>query len=132
VQYEELIDMVQMRLRLRSAADAERAMIATLSALSEFTSPEATRELGSHLPAELAEALDHSTPEEASWEEFTEIVAEKEGVGVIAEQAAERAIGVMKIVREAYGAGPEGAEDGLARVREELGEEFEPLFSWEF
>lgn len=139
MQYEDLIDKVEMRLRLKSAEDAERTTIATLSALSEFISPEAARQLGEHLPAEIADKLDDGPPEEASWEDFTEIVAEKEGVGVIALQAAERAIGVMKIVREAYEAEgePEGdtggpAEDALDMIQAELGEEFEPLFSWQF
>lgn len=139
MRYDELIDKVQMRLRFNSAAKAERTMIAILSALSEFISPEAARSLGSRLPTEVADKFDYGPPEEASWEDFTEIVAEKEGVGVIAEQAGEHAIAVMKIVREAYGAGdePEGAHgepagDSLAEIRAELGEEFEPLFSWEF
>jgi uncharacterized protein (DUF2267 family) len=139
VRYNELIDKVEMRLRFNSTADAERTTIATLSALSEFITPEAARDLGSHLPPEIADRLDHGPPEEASWEDFTEIVAEKEGAGVTAEDAGRRATAVMKIVREAYGAGPEpggdpdgSAEGDLDEIRAELGEEFEPLFSWEF
>lgn len=135
--YDELIDKLQMRLRLNSAAETERRMLATLSALSELMSPEAARKLGSHLPKEIADELDHGPPEEASWEEFTEIVAEKEGAGVIAEDAGEHAMTVMKVVGEAYGTGdePEGAtgrsaEEDLAEIRAELPEEFEPLFNW--
>lgn len=139
MQYNELIDKVEMRLRFSSAADAERTTIATLSALSEFISPDAARDLGSHLPPEIAEKLDLGPPEEASWEEFTEIAAEKESAGVTAEDAGRRATAVMKIIRESYGAGaePEGdpgesAENVLYEIQAELGEEFEPLFSWEF
>jgi uncharacterized protein (DUF2267 family) len=135
--YDELMDKLQMRLRLDSAAKAERRMLATLSALSEFMSPEAAKKLGSHLPREIAEKLDHGPPEEASWEEFTEIVAEKEGAGVIAEDAGEHAIMVMKVVGEAYGTEDEpevatggSAEEDLAEIRAELPEEFEPLFNW--
>lgn len=136
--YNDLIGKVEMRLRCDSSEEAERTAVATLSALSEFVSPEAARGLGAHLPAEIAEKLDYGSPEEASWEEFTEIVAEKEGAGVIAEDAGENAIGVMRVIREAYGAGdePEGGpeesgKDALDRVRAELPDEFEPLFSRE-
>ncbi len=140
MQYNELIDKVEMRLRFSSSEKAERTMVATLSALSEFISPEAARDLGSRLPAEMADELDYGPPEEASWEDFTEIVAEKEGAGVIAEDAATHAIGVMRIVREAYyGAGddPEGnpgelAETDLDKIRAELPEEFAPLFDQDF
>lgn len=139
MQYDELIEKVRMRLRFNSAEEAERTTIATLSALSEFISPEATRHLGYHLPAEIADKLDYSPPEEASWEDFTEIIAEKEGAGIVRENAESHAIGVMKIVREAYGAGddPEGnpggfAEIDLDKIKAELPEEFEPLFTWEF
>jgi len=115
-------------------------MVATLSALSEFISPEAARDLGSRLPAEMADELDYGPPEEASWEDFTEIVAEKEGAGVIAEDAAAHAIGIMRIVREAYygtGDDPEGspgelAETDLDKIRAELPEEFAPLFDQDF
>lgn len=140
MQYNELIDKVGMRLRFSSSKKAERTIIATLSALSEFISPEAARSLASRLPAEMADELDYGPPEEASWEDFTEIVAEKEGVGVIAEDAASHAIGVMRIVREDYyGAGddPEGnpgelAETDLEKIRAELPEEFAPLFDQDF
>ena len=140
MQYDELIDKVKMRLRFNSSEKAERTMMATLSTLSEFISPEAARDLGSRLPAEVADELDYGPPEEASWEEFTEIVAEKEGAGVIAEDAASHAIRVMRIVREAYygtGDGPEGnpgetAETGLDKIRAELPEEFSPLFDRDF
>lgn len=137
--YNELIDKVEMRLRCDSAEEAERSTIATLSALSEFLSPDAARSLGTHLPKEIADKLDYSSPDEASWEEFIEIVAEKEGVNVIAEDAVDRAIKVMKIVREAYGgrdepedSGEESGKDALDKIQAELPEEFEPLFSGEF
>ncbi len=137
MRYNELIDKVTMRLRLNSAAKAEHRMLAILSTLSEFMSPEAARKLGSHLPKEIADKLDYGPPEEASWEDFTEIVAEKEGAGVIAEDAGEHAITIMKVVGEAYGTEgkPEGAlgesaEEDLDEIRAELPEEFEPLFNW--
>ncbi len=140
MQYDELVDKVEMRLRFNSSKKAERTMMATLSAISEFISPEAARDLGSRLPAELADELDYGPPEEASWEDFTEIVAEKEGAGVIAEDAAAHAIGVMRIVREAYygvGDDPEGkpgdpTETDLDKIRAELPEEFAPLFDQDF
>ncbi len=136
MQYNELVDKVEMRLRFNSSKKAERTLMATLSAISEFISPEAARDLGSRLPAEMADELDYGPPEEASWEDFTEIVAEKEGAGVIAEDAAAHAIGVMRIVREAFysvGDGPEGepgdpTETDLDKIRAELPEEFAPLF----
>lgn len=140
MQYDELIDKVEMRLRFNSSEKAERTMMATLSALSEFLSPEAARDLGSRLPSEVADELDYGPPEEASWEDFTEVVAEKEGAGVIAEDAAAHAIGVMRIVREAYyetgddpGGDPgEPTETDLAKIRAELPEEFAPLFDRSF
>ena len=140
MQYNELVDKVEMRLRFNSSKKAERTLMATLSAISEFMSPEAARDLGSRLPAEMADELDYGPPEEASWEDFTEIVAEKEGAGVIAEDAAAHAIGVMRIVREAfYGIGddPEDnpgelAETDLDKIRAELPEEFAPLFDQDF
>lgn len=137
MQYHELVDKLQMRLRLNSAAKAEHRMLATLSALSEFMSPEAARKLGSHLPAEIAERLDYGPQEASSWEDFTEIVAEKEGAGVIAEDAGEHAITVMKVVGEAYGTGDESggatgesAEEDLEEIRADLPDEFESLFNW--
>lgn len=140
MRYNELIDKVEMRLRFSSSEKAERTMMASLSALSEFISPEAARDLGSRLPAEVADELDYGPPEEASWEDFTEIVAEKEGAGVIAEDAASHAIGIMRIVREAYYGtedDPEGnpgefAETDLGKIRAELPEEFAPLFDQNF
>lgn len=140
MQYNELIDKVEMRLRFSSSEKAERTMMATLSALSEFVSPEAARDLGSRLPAEVADELDYGPPEEASWEDFTEIVAEKEGAGVIAEDAASHAIGVMRIVREAYYGvedvpeddSGDPAETDLDKIKAELPEEFAPLFDQNF
>ena len=140
MRYDELIDKVEMRLRFNSSEKAERTMMATLSALSEFISPEAARDLGSRLPAEVVDELDYGPPEEGSWEDFTEIVAEKEGAGVIAEDAASHAIGVMRIVREAYYGtedDPEGnpeefAGTDLDKIRAELPEEFAPLFDQDF
>ncbi len=140
MQYDELIDKVEMRLRFNSSEKAGRTLVATLSALSEFISPEAARDLASRLPAEMADELDYGPPEEASWENFTEIVAEKEGAGVIAEEAATHAIRIMRIVREAYyGAGDnpgeapgEVGETGLVKIRAELPEEFAPLFDQDF
>lgn len=139
MQYDELIDKVEMRLRFSSSEKAERTLLATLSALSEFISPEAARDLGSRLPVEMADELDYGPPEETSWEDFTEIVAEKEGAGVIAEDAAAHATGVMRVVREAYygvGDDPEGNPGGLdtdlEKIRAELPEEFEPLFDQGF
>lgn len=140
MRYDELIDKVEMRLRFNSPKKAERTMMATLSALSEFMSPEAVRDLGSRLPAEVAGELDYGPPEEASWEDFTEIVAEKEGAGVTAEEAAIHAVRVMRIVREAYygavddpgGSPGDHAGADLGKIRAELPEEFAPLFDQDF
>lgn len=80
-------------------------------------------------PEELAEGL--------SFEDFTEIVADKEGAGVATDEALNHAIGVMKAVKEAYGVatdpgrgGDQGIDGtGLEYIRDELPEDFAPLLT---
>ncbi len=69
MQYEEFIAEVESNLQPISREGAERAAASTLSTLSEILGPDAARSLGSHLPAELAESLDHNSPEDP--EEFS-------------------------------------------------------------
>ncbi|MBA2443201.1 MAG: DUF2267 domain-containing protein [Rubrobacter sp.] len=89
MQYEEFIGSVESNLQPISNGEAERAAVATLSTLSEVISPDAARNLGSHLPQELADKLEYGRPENPrelaeglSLEDFCEIVADKEGAGV--------------------------------------------------
>ncbi len=143
MQYKEFIGRVEGALQPISSEGAERATISTLSMLSEILSPEATKNLSSHLPSELAEKLDNRPPENPqepasgfSLEDFCELVAEQEGVGIVRDEARNHAIGVMKAVREAYGVGTDvgsdhdlgAAETELEELREELPEDFAPLF----
>ncbi len=64
------------------------------------------------------------------------MVAEKEGSGVARDEARNHAIGVMKVVKESYGVGADVgsnpqriADSDLERLREQLPEEFAPLFT---
>lgn len=143
MQYEEFIGSVESNLQPISTEGAERAAEATLSTLSELISPDAAKNLGSHLPTELADKLDYGTPENPqelaaglSLEDFSELVADKEGVGVAREEGRNHAIGVMKVVKEAYGVGadPGSSPHGIAgseldEIREQLPEDFAPLFT---
>ncbi len=143
MQYKEFIGRVEDALQPISTEGAERAAISTLSILSEILSPNATKNLSSHLPSELTEKLDDRPPENAqepasepSLEEFCELVAEQEGAGIVRDEARNHAIGVMKAVREAYGVGTDvgsdnelgAAETELEELRDELPEDFAPLF----
>lgn len=143
MQYKEFIGNVESNLQPISTEEAERAAEATLSTLSELISPEAAKNLRSHLPTELADKLDHGKPENPrelaaglSLEDFSEIVADKEGVGVAREEGRIHAIGVMKAVKEVYGVGadpgssPYGIDGSeLDEIRGQLPEDFAPLFT---
>lgn len=99
--YDEFVERIRQALVKLSFEDAERASIATLSTLSEAITPEAAKNLSSHLPAEMADKLDYEPPEEQiSMDEFLDIVAEKEGTGVAIDEARNHAIAVMKAVRK--------------------------------
>lgn len=63
LQYGEFIQRATHSLHPISSEEAERAAIATLTTLSEVVSPEATKNLGFHLPTELGDKLDYRTPE---------------------------------------------------------------------
>ena len=136
--YDEFITKVESALRPIPRAGAKRAAVSTLSILSELLTPEAVENLEAHLPAEFAKSLDHDPPDdpeaELSLEEFCELVAETEGAGVALDDARHHATGVMRVVREVYGVGLDlsgktiaGSE--LEMIREELPEEFAPLFT---
>lgn len=143
-QYGEFIERVEEALQPISAEGAERAAIATLSSLSEVISPEAARNLGSHLPVDLVDKLDYRQPENPreladglSLESFCELVADREGAGIATDEALNHAIGVMKAVKESYGVGTDPGRGGdqsiasteLERIRAELPEEFAPLLT---
>lgn len=141
--YGEFIERVEEALQPISYEEAERATIATLSTLSEVVSADTAKNLGSHLPAELADKLDYGARENSrdlaegiSLEGFCEIVADREGAGVSRDEGLDHAIGVMKAVKEAYGVGTDVGSsaqgiDGteLERIRDELPEEFAPLLT---
>lgn len=138
MQYDEFISRVESALRPISREGAERAAVSTLSILSELLTPEAVGNLEAHLPAELAKSLDHGPPDdpeaELSLEEFCELVAETEGTGVARDDARHHAAGVMRVVRENYGVGIDLsgktiAGSDLEVIREQLPEEFAPLFT---
>lgn len=115
-----------------------------MSTLFEIISAESAKDLGEHLPTEMVDKLNYISPErrrefaasELTLDDFSEMVAEKEGAGVNLEEGRAHAIGVMKIVKEAYGAGsdPGGAADEISdteldKIRADLPEEFAPLFT---
>lgn len=142
-QYGEFIERVEEALQPISPEEAERAAIATLSTLSEVISPDAAKNLGSHLPSELVDKLDYGDrgeqdlAEGLTLESFSEIVADREGGGVPGDEGLAHAIGVMKAVKEAYGVGtdpghgPDQGIDGteLEKIRDELPEDFAPLLT---
>lgn len=143
MRYEEFIGRVETNLQPITTEEAERAVVATLSTLSEVISPEAVENLRSHLPAELSDSLDDREPENPqdlaaglSLDGFCEIIADKEGAGIAPEEARNHAIGVMKVVKESYGVGADVgssdrgiAESELEDIRAQLPEEFSPILT---
>lgn len=144
LQYQEFMERVEETLQPISPEGAEQAAVATISTLSELLSPEASKNLGLHLPVEMIDKLEYTTPEEPeelanglSLDDFCEIVADKEGAGIARDEALNHAIGVMKAVKECYGVGtdpgrgPDQGIDGteLEQIRDELPEEFAPLLT---
>lgn len=143
MEYGEFIERVEEALQPISPEEAETAAIATLSTLSEIISPDAAKNLGSHLPGNLVDKLDYGTPDNTqdladglSLEDFSEVVADREGAGVATDEGLNHAIGVMKAVKEVYGVGTDvGSRDQgidgteLEQIRDELPEEFAPLLT---
>jgi uncharacterized protein (DUF2267 family) len=124
MQHDKFIGQVQARARLSSRGDAERATRATLETLAERLAGGLKDKLAAQLPPELGRHLEQQ-PEASDpfgLDEFFQRVASREGADL--PQATFHARAVVEVVGEAV------TEGQLAKVRDQLPAEFEPLFSF--
>ena len=123
MEHDEFIGQVQVRARLASRGEAERATRATLETLSERLAGGAGDKLAAQLPREIGEHLRRGTSptgERFSLDSFFTKVSEREGVQRA--QAAFHARAVLEVVDEAT----QGSV--LTKVRDQLPDEFDRLF----
>ena len=124
MQYEEFLNKVRDRIGPAQSDEAERTIVATLGTLGECISGREASDLADQLPKELKEPLLRASgePERLSLEEFLERLGEREGLD--GDAARSHASAVMTVLREAVSGGE------LDDIREQLPQEFEPLFQY--
>lgn len=123
VQYQEFIDRVRQRAELGSFERAEAATRATLTTLGEYLTGGEGPDLAAQLPQGLAEILHQQPPERSkifSLNDFLQMVAENEGVGIGEAQTYARA--VMGVLEEAV------TEGEMEDVRRQFPSELDSLF----
>jgi uncharacterized protein (DUF2267 family) len=123
MQHDEFIGQVQARARLSSRGDAERATRATLETLAERLAGGLKDKLAAQLPPELGRHLKQqpAASDPFGLDEFFQRVAKREGIDL--PQATFHTRAVIEVVGEAVTQGQ------LAKVRDQLPAEFDPLFS---
>jgi len=127
MQYDQFIGQVQDRAHLASRGEAERAVEATLQALSRRLTAGAAAKLGAQLPDRVGRYLSTGegdagrTGEQFDSDQFIDLVAETEGVDKPA--AAHHARAVLEVV----GASVQG--EALGHVREQLPGDYDRLFA---
>ncbi|MFW6075232.1 MAG: DUF2267 domain-containing protein [Chloroflexota bacterium] len=128
MQHDEFVGQVQHRAQLSALGDAERATRALLETLAERLDGGEAKDLAAQLPREIG--LHLTRDEKRAWEserlsldEFYQRVSERESVDLPV--AIFHARAVMSVVEEAVSAGE------MSDVRQQLGEEFAPLFEFE-
>jgi uncharacterized protein (DUF2267 family) len=123
VQYQEFIEQVQQRASLDSFQTTEVAVQATLTTLGEYLSGREGLDLASQLPQGLDQYLRQQPPDRSmifSLEDFLQMVAENEGVGLGEARAHSRA--VLDVLQEAV------SEGEMEDVRRQFPREFDSLF----
>jgi len=122
--YDTLVDDIAARAEIGNLATAERAAIEALLTLGEFIPANEADALGVVLPGALGDAVTEreESPEELSAEEFVELVAERQGFGVEPTDALAHVRAVVATVAN-Y-----GGHDEIRQARDQLPEDFAPLF----
>lgn len=128
MQHDEFIGMVQNRARLSSRGDAERVTRVVLETLAERLQGGEAGDLAAQLPREIGHHLiaDEQRAEKSErfgLDDFYRRVSEREGVDLPISIHHARA--AMSVVQQAV------SEGEIRDVRDQLGEEFTPLFQFE-
>lgn len=122
---DELVQDVASKAQLDSREAAERAAIETLRTFGMHISAGEARDLAEILPDELGEAITSDAdeePEEFGPDQFTELVAEREGTDVDRDEAMRHARATMAAIAE------HGGHNELREAREQLPDEFATIF----
>jgi uncharacterized protein (DUF2267 family) len=126
MQFHEFLGRVQNRARLSSLGDADTATRATLTTLRERLAGGEPKDVASQLTESIAQYLEAPGREEAesfSLDEFYNRVSQRAGIDRSAATFQARA--VMSVLDDAVSAGE------IQDIREQLPEEFGPLFEFE-
>lgn len=122
MQHDEFIGQVQARARLSSRGEAETVTRAVLEALAARLAGGQPENLGGQLPPEIARHLEvDGEAEKLSLEEFFDHVGRE--CGSARPDAVHHSRVVLEVLAEAVGEGETG------KVRQQLPEEFAPLFT---
>jgi uncharacterized protein (DUF2267 family) len=123
VKYEEFINLVKSRARLKTETEAQRAVEATLKTLSERIGGDESQDLAAQLPPGIRENLTQKHSYETfGLKEFYNKVSIRSSVGF--PEVEQHARAVISVVSETASAGE--IDDILAR----LPEEYIPLFTF--
>ena len=122
--YDTLVDDIARRGEIGNLATAERAAIETLLTLGEYVPASEADALGVVLPGALGDAITErsESPDDCTVEEFVELVADREGIGVGTADALRHVRAVVATIAT------HGGRDEIQRARDALPAEFAPLF----
>ena len=123
--YDTLMDDFASRADIGNLANAERAAIETLLTFGEYISVSEADALGVVLPGALGDAVTEmrtESPDERTVDGFVSVVAERQGFGTTATEALRHTRAILAAIAA------HGGHEELQRTRDQLPDEFEPLF----